>query len=99
MASSKSPGAGALGGAAGSRGSDRLGKQIEVDPTPERPPAQRNGVPDARLRRLAAQVRELVAGRDPVECIERYAALPAALIAAFAGDKFPPPRLIAGDAP
>jgi len=64
-------------------------------------------VTDARLRRLARRVHrlgerplyelfpELAAGADPIERIERYAALPPDFIAAFGGAEMPPVRLVA----
>jgi hypothetical protein len=69
---------------------------------------QRTALPDVRLRHLARQVhslgerplfellKELAAGADPVERFERYARLPADVIAAHGGDVFQPHRLIEG---
>jgi hypothetical protein len=66
-------------------------------PTPE----PRRTVPDARLRRLAALIhnlgpralwellRELVAGRDLVERLERYAAIDPDILEALGGARFP----------
>jgi len=70
------------------------------------PPPQRRIISDIRLQRLSRKIhelgeqplyqllREIIAGRDPGEQVERYADLPADFIKAFGGDRFPGLRLV-----
>jgi hypothetical protein len=67
-------------------------------------PPPRASVPDSRLRRLARHLhslgergvyellREIIAGRDAVERLERYAELNADIVHAVGADRLPPLR-------
>jgi hypothetical protein len=86
---------------------DRLAEPIGHHPATKAPP-QQHGASDARLRQLAKRLhalgerpvyeflREVLAGRDPVERLEAYARLPADLIRAFGGERLGGPRLVYG---
>ena len=69
-------------------------------------PEPRRTVPDARLRRLASLIhnlgerplyellREILAGRDPLARIERYAQLDADIVEALGADRLPDLRAV-----
>jgi hypothetical protein len=86
---------------------ERLPDRLNNHFTPRLRPAQ-SPLPRERLAYLAGRLhdlgprplfeflREIEAGANLHERLERYASLPADFIAALGGDRFPPPKIMGG---